>query len=72
MITVNLMEPRKRFQLKSYGHGMDLKYAVLEIFRNCAIPKNNQDIIMGVRYSFSKDYSNEAIKVPTSNISETL
>ena len=66
------MEPRKRFQFKSYGYGIDVTNDVFEISRNCVIRKNNQDIIMGLRYSFSKDYSNEDIKVALSNVSETL
>ena len=60
------------FQFKSNGHGLDVKHDVLEISRNCVIRTNNQDIIMGLRYSFFKDYSNEDIKVALSNVSETL
>ena len=51
---------------------MDVKSDVLEISRNCVMRKNNQDIIMGIRYNFSNDYSNEDIKVALSNVSETL
>ena len=66
------MEPRKRFQFKSYVHGKDVKIDVFEISKNCVIRKNNQDIIMGLRYSFYQDYSNKDIKVALSNVSETF
>ena len=47
---------------------MDVKNDVFEISRDCVIRKNNQDIIIGLRYSFSKDYSNEDIMVALSNV----
>ena len=51
---------------------MDVKYAVLEISRNTVKRKNNQDIIISLRYSFVNDYSIGAIKVAFSNVSEPL
>ena len=51
---------------------MDVQNDVFEISRNCVIRKNNHDIIISLKYSFFKDYSNEDTKVALSNILDTL
>ena len=68
VIRLVLIKLRNRFRFKSYKHLINVKYAVVEISKHCVIRKNNQNIIMGLRYSFCVNYIKKARNIDLSNV----